>query len=515
MLSRFQSALSICVMLLVACVGQTRAFAQCADQGDCFVDLAGAPRSATSAYRTLHARHEPHYLRAGLEEALFLGGGMTWYWLDRQNRADWDFPGFGERLTGDILRFDNNSFPINFLAHPLSGGAYFHAARSNNLSLGASMAYAFGTSFVWEYVLEFREKVSINDLITTPVAGIAIGEFFSRFAWYVTHPVSARARGQRVGAFTLGILQTIHDRIDHTHHRGPEPADHLGYSSSVWHRFTTSIGLGLNATDSFDQAPSLNFALEGTFVAIPSYLRPGRFRRFVHDADVTRLRFTAVTSHDGQGEVDLFSETILAGYYTQRISDQGVGGSMLIGSGVGYRYRRVRFAGFEDDVSLTHLPGLSLEADALFAHAGLHVSARAGADFAGIRAWPFAEWERDHPDALTKTVLHRAGYAYAFGGSSSLDLELSLRGVRLGARGLLGRYDSQQGFDRTQEKLTTDVPTSNVVLDTEGYMRLYPIAGHGLLVELSVLMRRRISTVERYEQRGKLLRTGLSLGMEL
>ena len=40
-------------------------------------------------------------------------------------------------------------------------------------------------STIWEYVLEWREKASINDLIVTPIAGIAMGERFYRLIDYV------------------------------------------------------------------------------------------------------------------------------------------------------------------------------------------------------------------------------------------------------------------------------------------------------------------------------------------
>lgn len=478
------------------------------------MDAAGRTRNAHDAYRLLHAREEPHYLRATLEEGLFLGLGVTWYWLDRQNRADWDFPSFSERFSTDVLRFDNNTFPINFLWHPLSGAGYYHAGRANQLSLWSSIALSALTSTAWEYGIEFREKVSINDLVTTPVAGVAVGEFWSRLTFYASHPVSSHARGRKAYAYSFGVLQTIHDRIDHTRVTGFGPADDLGYSSDLWHRFYAGVGAGLNADRNWSEQATLSFAMEGSLVAIPSYLRPGRFRAFLHDADVTRLRFHAMSTRDAEGEVDLFSDVILAGYYTQDISDAGVGGSMLVGTGVGYRYRRVRFEHFDDDLSLTHMPGLSIEADALFSHAGVHLSARAGPDFAGLRGWAFDAWQRDHPDERTKTVLERAGYSYGFGGSGELGLELSVRNLRLGTRAFVGRFASTNGLDRNQEALTTDVKTRDLVLDTESYARLYPFDGHGYLVELSLLTRKRVSEVDEYERRGRLLRAGLALGAE-
>src|SRR5688500_16447015 len=89
---------------------------------DCYVDGAGASRSARAAYRVLHAPREAHHLRAIAEDFTFLSVGTTWYWIARdKNLIDWDRPSAKARFTLDVIRFDNNEFPINFALHPWSG----------------------------------------------------------------------------------------------------------------------------------------------------------------------------------------------------------------------------------------------------------------------------------------------------------------------------------------------------------------------------------------------------------
>src|SRR5690606_29360464 len=59
-------------------------------------------------------------LRAAIEDAAFLLGGTLWYVIDERNVLDWDIESWDQRFSEDTYRFDNNHFPMNFLAHPLS-----------------------------------------------------------------------------------------------------------------------------------------------------------------------------------------------------------------------------------------------------------------------------------------------------------------------------------------------------------------------------------------------------------
>ncbi|BEG99026.1 hypothetical protein BSYN_12910 [Bacteroides sedimenti] len=78
--------------------------------------------------------------------------------------------------------WDNDGFATNLLAHPYSGGIYFNTARSNGISFWNSAIYSFGGSFIWEMIGE-NQPPSTNDLLSTTVGGIAMGE--------ITHRVSS------------------------------------------------------------------------------------------------------------------------------------------------------------------------------------------------------------------------------------------------------------------------------------------------------------------------------------
>jgi hypothetical protein len=113
--------------------------------------------------------------------------------IDRNRQVgDWDFPSLKQRLTFEAWRFDNNPFPINFAWHAYDGSQYHLFARSNDLGLLASMGYGIGTSLAWEFGVEFREKVSINDVIVTTGAGTAIGEAVHWLGRYLESAPSPR-----------------------------------------------------------------------------------------------------------------------------------------------------------------------------------------------------------------------------------------------------------------------------------------------------------------------------------
>lgn len=76
---------------------------------------------------------------------------------------------------------DHNLLTSNQLLHPYHGALYFNSARSNNFGFWGAAAMTVVGSVMWEYLAETYEA-SPNDLITTPLGGIALGEASYRMA---------------------------------------------------------------------------------------------------------------------------------------------------------------------------------------------------------------------------------------------------------------------------------------------------------------------------------------------
>lgn len=75
--------------------------------------------------------------------------------------------------------WDNDQMGTNMFLHPYHGNLYFNAARANGYNYWESGSFAFGGSLMWELAME-NELPSVNDIIATPIGGLAIGEVLYR-----------------------------------------------------------------------------------------------------------------------------------------------------------------------------------------------------------------------------------------------------------------------------------------------------------------------------------------------
>lgn len=91
----------------------------------------------------------------------------------------------------------------NTIEHPYHGSIYYLSARENGLGMGASSLFAVGGSLLWELVGE-KEEPSYNDMITTPIGGVTIGEPLHRIS---SNIIDERAMGlERVGREVLAFI---------------------------------------------------------------------------------------------------------------------------------------------------------------------------------------------------------------------------------------------------------------------------------------------------------------------
>ena len=118
--------------------------------------------------------------RAILECYALIAISQTNYWINYTDWIeDWQFRLRWEdqkmRLfTLDANRFDDNEFTTNW-THSLSGALYYNFSRSNNHTWLESFIFTSVASLYWEYLVEWREVVSVNDNIFTSFGGPSIG----------------------------------------------------------------------------------------------------------------------------------------------------------------------------------------------------------------------------------------------------------------------------------------------------------------------------------------------------
>ena len=141
--------------------------------------------------------------------------------------------------------YDDDVFAVNQLAHPYGGASLFLTARSSGLGFWTSSAYGFAGSLLWETLME-TEPSSINDQLTTSIAGAFLGEALHRWGRAVLTGGGERPSiGRRVMAAVIDPIGTTNRAVFGDHwRRVPPPVVH------------SYMAVGLNrALDSTAQSP--------------------------------------------------------------------------------------------------------------------------------------------------------------------------------------------------------------------------------------------------------------------
>ncbi|MBN2040823.1 MAG: DUF3943 domain-containing protein [Spirochaetes bacterium] len=119
--------------------------------------------------------------------------GVINYWINKdENMEDWEYKltweGVRRKIT-DGWSLDTNAFRTNTIYHIYAGNIYFQTGRSNEYGFLASCAWAFTGSLIWEYIGEFREQVSTNDMIFTTMGGALVGESLRQTSIFIEQNV--------------------------------------------------------------------------------------------------------------------------------------------------------------------------------------------------------------------------------------------------------------------------------------------------------------------------------------
>lgn len=103
--------------------------------------------------------------------------------------------------------WDVDEFGINFIGHPYQGTLYYNAARAQGYNFWQSAPFALAGSLTWEYFGE-NTRPSYNDLVYTPLNGIALGEILYRVS---SNILDDRSRGRQRAAreIAAGIVNPV------------------------------------------------------------------------------------------------------------------------------------------------------------------------------------------------------------------------------------------------------------------------------------------------------------------
>jgi len=406
-------------------------------------------------------RRPKRYGRAALELLGVLAVGTSYYWIvSDPNKQDWDYVNIGDRSVNVEVKFDNNMFRTNFLLHPLAGTMSYWLARANGLDIYESSAASILSSAAFEFLLEWLEKPSINDLAVTPLGGIAAGEFFFHLGDYLNSAYGHDNTVQRVLAYSLGAPQGMHSAMEGTD--APiATRDALGYSAAYWHKFSIGYGIADVSNNRGDYGTVQDLLFEAKLVAMPGFLLPGHFSLNFHQGNFTEARLRTSFADGRLQDADLWFGSDLIGHYRQNYADtpRGLAGSgAMLAASVDMRYVDRWLLNRRDQWALFHFLGPSGK---LWFGLGNGViaygEARFHLDFAGITSPAYYLVLAQRGAEGTKTVLQLQNYYQGVGASGRLAGSLSLAGFEVGGHARYGTYRSIDGLDR----FTTPVDVTN------------------------------------------------------
>lgn len=407
------------------------------------------------------------------------------YWADYHRWIeDWQYEltcadQFRRFLTLEAVRFDSNNYVTNW-THVIGGALYYQFARTNYLTWAGSTLAAFVSSALYEYISEWREVISVNDMFLTTFGGYSAGETWFQLADYFHHQKSPVLRA-------LGFMNPVNELNQWLDRK--KPASKV-YPAPGWHGFVLSAGWRHSSETGRGAFDAGFVSLDTQIIRTPEYGRPGEVRKKLRDTSLSELSIEVALRGRPEGfdhlkdgpseEVDFFARVVGLAWYRQKIDDLGRGSALSIGLGSALTYVRKRPTvydstsvqvhidplpetptDFREKMTVTHLAGPVLDWTRFGRGIKVRVVADAYVDFALMSSYAFNAYSAVHSIEGMKTTMSYFGYHYALGGSASVRVDLDWRNLWL--RGLVdaGVWTSWEGLDRFEAELTNDVNASD------------------------------------------------------
>jgi len=429
-------------------------------------------------YRKLE-KPQKRWGRAVAEGAGHFVYAVASYWI-RQDvmKEDWEYQFTWKDQKRRFLfldgpRFDSNTFQFNW-THSVAGAMYYNYARVNNFNSLESLLYTMGASYFWEFFVEFKEVVSVNDMIGTPMGGLSIGE--SLFQVSRVFRDSPPTPLNRFASFITDPIMTLNYWLDR---KKDTPKIHEG-AADFRHDFRLSWGARGNTFSGDKTNLKINLGLETEITTLPEYGKTGAVSRYSRGTMFTRFNADAALDDKGVYQFDIFAKTVLFGYFNQDIRESAAhdktGYSFFLGAGTAFDLVRKRTPTPEEDPEEAYLTDklcviniLGPCFDLSLFHNDLKVRfiADAYADFALVHSLAYFPYTDIHEVTNTKSTLLNHGYYYALGFTTSSLLQVNYANLELKGKFKYHYFDSVEGLDRFQDEMADgeDFPLKDTRFD--------------------------------------------------
>ncbi len=408
-----------------------------------------------------------NYMAAGLQITAILGGGTAWYYQNRDfNMVDWDYNGefdMRTRLTTfDHWKFDDNGPGIN-RKHINAGVGYYLASRMSGFTSLESFLISLASSTFWEYFVEFREVISINDQIVTPVSGFVLGEVF----YQIGKKLMAR-HGGKLSRFLdriLGDNQNLMNWVRNIFPRRGDEASIYGFDPGYF----VQLDAGMKAEEVKDKDGKVHhdiaYYLESEIVDIPLFEEPGMVRKLIMDTAFTRLMVHATASPDVIDDMRMIAKVGFMGYYQKDLKKDGSGElngfNLLIApaSGVEIDVRKQNDGngfGYKDMIVAVNVLGTSMNFVGYVRGVRFRMLVEVYGDFAMVKSYALDGFKKDNDISGAGALINsEEGYYYAGGVTHAIGLSTDIKGFEFGYRFSESNYSNITGRERDSAIIQT------------------------------------------------------------
>lgn len=416
--------------------------------------------------------------RAFFESLAFMSVSAVLYWWRWGLWAeDWQYSFTWEEqrirfFTLEATKFDSNSFMTNF-SHGPNGAIFYNFARTNHLGVFESCLYAIITSLFWEYVIEYKEIVSVNDNLFNSFLGFSMGEPLFQLGHYLSHQRDSASR----------ILGIIFNPVLALNNWLSGKKGKLSYGDLRSYRHRGSLFFGpVNGWDAGSSGyRHFNIGFRSQLLSIPGYETPGKTGRKLNKPFLSELFADINLGSQQIEEFNIVTKATVLGYFSKNIRStrSGKRGTQVFwGLGSAYDMHRkksdapydtitsgssqsewievTRPTEFSDKWAIINTLGPLFELSAFMGSVSLRLRVEAYFDFALMNALALGAFSEQNILAGIKSTLSKYGYYYAYGFTALSKLSIRLHPFSLQGKIKYHHLDSIDGLDRFQDYIEDD-----------------------------------------------------------
>jgi len=358
----------------------------------------------------------------------------------------WDKESWKRKLvTFDGVVFDTGNWNSNAFRHSVFGSISYQIGRANGYSPFAATLIDFTTAVIWEYVVEYRELVSLNDLMVNTISGFMIGEPLYQLGRLGDHKDVSWAR--RAVAAVASPVHTAH-----------VIAGYPGWKRDIrpWTDFEVSMGANL-ADYGSTRSGEVGVDIDLELIREARYGVPGTGSQWTGLAAFNRVMGQARFGEGELSRTQFRTATTFFGKYSRSIDDTIHGSDSFFGLATGFDYETRDLPVETDRFALFHLFGPKLELGLWRGTSHLSWETGAYLDMGMMQAHVFGP-VLPFPKLPQTSVLQTRGYYFGGGLSATTRLRLETPMWSAELEGRAYQLWSIDGRDRMETGAGADDP---------------------------------------------------------